>query len=122
MVAWHAGTRYIDETHKDTKTARRHRGWGLRGGPAPRSYEVFDDKSMTIIAACNIDGFIPTACRFYTHQGSGNREKGGPGDTVTQTVRCLACVEGHPMRARLVRRRPRTQHPQRDCRFAVLLL
>ena len=54
----------IDETHKDRNAARRRRGWGKRGNPdGVVINEWFESVTRyTLIAAADINGFIPAAC------------------------------------------------------------
>ena len=54
----------IDETHKDRNAARRRRGWGHKestGGVTVTAW--FENVARyTLIAAANVNGFIPAAC------------------------------------------------------------
>ena len=54
---------FIDETHKDRNTSRRRRGWGARnrntGGLTMRRW-FRSNIRYTLIAAMDIDGFIPS--------------------------------------------------------------
>ena len=54
----------IDETHKDRNAARRRRGWGRKGNTqGVRTKAWFDNVARyTLIAAADINGFIPAAC------------------------------------------------------------
>ena len=54
----------VDETHKDRNAARRRRGWCRRGnGDAAVVREWFDNVARyTLLAAADINGFIPSAC------------------------------------------------------------
>ena len=54
----------IDETHKDRNAARRRRGWGKKGNTdGVVVNEWFESCARyTLIAASDINGFIPAAC------------------------------------------------------------
>ena len=54
----------IDKTHKDRNAARRRRGWGKKGNTdGVVLNEWFDSCARyTLIAASDINGFIPAAC------------------------------------------------------------
>ena len=53
---------FLDETHKSRNEAMRRRGWGPTGDPLIKQRPFCDPVSVTMIAACNQDGFIPEAC------------------------------------------------------------
>ena len=54
----------IDETHKDRNAARRRRGWGRKGNTdGVRLKAWFENVARyTLIAAADMNGFIPAAC------------------------------------------------------------
>ena len=54
----------IDETHKDCNAARRRRGWGKKGNPDGVVLNEWFESVVcyTVIAAVDINGFIPAAC------------------------------------------------------------
>jgi len=43
--------------------ARRWRGYGFKGKRVRLSSAFYDDKSLTLLAACNVDGFVAGACQ-----------------------------------------------------------
>ena len=55
----------IDETHKDRNAARRRRGWGKKGNTDGAVMTEWFESCVryTLIAAADINGFIPVACR-----------------------------------------------------------
>lgn len=55
---------FVDETAKDNNAARRRRGWSVTGSDAEiiESLHARHDPRYTIIAAMNLDGFVPQAC------------------------------------------------------------
>ena len=53
----------IDETHKDRNAARRRRGWAHRNSGGVMTREWFKNEvRYTLIAAADVNGFIPSAC------------------------------------------------------------
>jgi len=52
----------IDESSKGRNASRRRRGWGTRGVELIVSRWFEDSVNYCLIAACNVDGFIPRAC------------------------------------------------------------
>ena len=51
---------FIDETHKDRSSSRRRKGWGKRNSGGSIINRWFrEDVRYTLIAACDIHGFIP---------------------------------------------------------------
>ena len=53
----------IDETHKDRNASRRRRGWALKNSGGVNAAEWFRNVvRYTLIAAADINGFIPSAC------------------------------------------------------------
>ena len=54
----------IDETHKDRNAGRRRRGWGHRGKTGGEIVHAWFQNvaRYTLIAAADINGFIPAAC------------------------------------------------------------
>ena len=42
--------------------ARRRRGYGVRGQRVRLSDPFYDDKNFTLLAACNLNGFVVPAC------------------------------------------------------------
>ncbi|KAH9132187.1 hypothetical protein AeRB84_021313 [Aphanomyces euteiches] len=63
---------FIDETHKGRNNARRRRGWGLRGSRNCVS-ELFDpsgEKRFTVLAAADINGFVPEACQLVQRKAN----------------------------------------------------
>ena len=54
----------IDESHKDRNAARRRRGWGKRGKSDGVVLNEWFESCVryTVIAAADINGFIPAAC------------------------------------------------------------
>ena len=54
----------IDETHKDRNAARRRRGWGKKGNTDGAVMTEWFESCVryTLIAAADINGFIPVAC------------------------------------------------------------
>ena len=60
---------FIDEVHKNDATCRRNRGWALRGKRA-RIRAAFDKGTKySVLAACNVDGFILDACHSIPTRG-----------------------------------------------------
>ena len=57
---------FIDETFKDRNAARRKRKWGRRGRRrqyrAPLSFAGSHDQRYSVLAACDINGFVIEAC------------------------------------------------------------
>ena len=55
---------FVDETAKDASSARRRRGWVVKGSDATVIERLVrhEDDRYTLIAALNLDGFIPEAC------------------------------------------------------------
>ena len=53
---------FIDETSKGRNAARRRKGWGARGVELVVDRWFQDSVNYCLIAACNINGFIPKAC------------------------------------------------------------
>ena len=54
---------FMDETAKDRKAARRRRGWVETGSDCKIIRRFMDkDDRFTLLAAMNINGFIPAAC------------------------------------------------------------
>ena len=53
----------IDETHKDRNAARRRRGWGRKGNSGGVTVRAWFENVVryTLIAAADINGFIPSA-------------------------------------------------------------
>jgi transposase len=84
---------FVDESAVGEKSARRRRGWAVRGGHhTPILYEVFDDfdaelgrtTRYTLIGAANMDGFMLKGCDIVhrrknkngpRHQGSVDSER-----------------------------------------------
>jgi hypothetical protein len=67
---------YIDESQKGRNASRRLRWWSPRGR-SPVRQTVFDyepKKRYTLLAACDINGFIPGACDIVL-RGSGTQEE-----------------------------------------------
>ena len=54
----------IDETHRDRNAARRRRGWGHKGNLGGVTVKAWFENvaRYTLIAAADINGFIPSAC------------------------------------------------------------
>ena len=54
----------IDETHKDRNAAKRRRGWGKKGNTDGAVMNEWFESCIryTLIAAADINGFIPAAC------------------------------------------------------------
>ena len=54
---------FVDETHKDKNASRRRRAWGHRnsGGIAIQRW-FKENVNYTLIAALDINGFVPSAC------------------------------------------------------------
>ena len=54
----------IDETHKDRNAARRRRGWGRKGNAGGVTVKAWFENAAryTLIAAADVNGFIPAAC------------------------------------------------------------
>jgi DDE superfamily endonuclease len=64
MVAYPEMLVYLDESQKDRNSSRRRRMWSKRG-QSPFRTAYFDGshrKRYTLLAACDIDGFIFEAC------------------------------------------------------------
>jgi transposase len=60
---------FIDEVHKNDATCRRNRGWALRGKRA-RLRAAFDKGTKySVLAACNVDGFLVNACHSIPTRG-----------------------------------------------------
>jgi len=58
---------FVDKSQKDKQATRRHHMWGIRGVTPVRIEPFFgddDNPQYTLIAACNVDGFIATACEI----------------------------------------------------------
>lgn len=51
-----------DTVRAGRNEARRRRGYGLRGQRARICEPFYDDKSLTLLAACNMHGFVVPAC------------------------------------------------------------
>lgn len=54
----------VDETHKDRNAARRRRGWLAKHAPGESTEWFRNCIRYTLIAAANINGFIPSACHI----------------------------------------------------------
>ena len=69
----------IDESHKDQNAARRRRGWGRKGNVDGVKVREWFEKVVqyTLIAAADINGFIPSAC--HTVQRDELSEEGAAG-------------------------------------------
>ena len=53
----------VDETHKDRNAARRRRGWAHKNSGGVMTREWFKSEvRYTLIAAADVNGFIPSAC------------------------------------------------------------
>ena len=53
----------IDETHKDRNAARRRRGWAHKNSGGVMTREWFKNEvRYTLMAAADVNGFIPSAC------------------------------------------------------------
>ena len=62
---------FIDETHKDKNSSRRRRGWGRRNKGLFVDRWFREEVRYTLIASCDIDGFISEACvNHYRNEGS----------------------------------------------------
>ena len=64
---------FIDETHKDRNTARRRRVWGIRnsGGLALNRW-FRQNVRYTLIAALDLDGFIPSTLEIVRRDETSN--------------------------------------------------
>ncbi len=76
---------YIDETARGANAARRRRAWSPRGvtpiidAPMVREF----DKRYTLIAACNWDGFVPSACQIVEREQGKNDDNPDRGTVDT---------------------------------------
>jgi transposase len=63
---------FLDEAQKDRNASRRRRSWARRGKGAFRDayFNGTRNKRYTLIAACDIDGFIINACQIVPQQTS----------------------------------------------------
>ena len=65
---------YVDETHKSANASRRRRGWSKRG-VQPTVDAYFEEnfrKKYTMIGACDINGFVASACQLVERETSSN--------------------------------------------------
>ena len=63
---------FIDETHRSVNASRRRRGWGKRSHP-PVIESTFEEefrKRYTLIGACDINGFVVSACKIVERERS----------------------------------------------------
>ena len=69
----------IDETHKDRNAGRRRRGWKRKGNDAGVTLKTWFENvaRYTLIAAADVNGFIPAAC--YTVRRDELSDKGAAG-------------------------------------------
>lgn len=68
----------IDETHKDRNAARRRRGWFKKFAPAELKVWHKNCVRYTMLAAADINGFIPSACDTVMRD-IGNSDEGAAG-------------------------------------------
>lgn len=63
---------YIDETHRGRNDARRRRHWSKRGvTPLRRElFEGYEGTRYSLLAACDIDGFVKEACDIVERERS----------------------------------------------------
>ena len=76
---------FIDKTHKDQNTSRRRRGWGARnrntGGLTMRRW-FRSNVRYTLIAAMDIDGFIPSTLEIVRRDELSNEGAAGTIDST----------------------------------------
>ena len=74
---------FIDETHKDRNTARRRRVWGIRnsGGLALNRW-FRQNVRYTLIAALDLDGFIPSTLEIVRRDEASNEGAAGTVDSL----------------------------------------
>jgi hypothetical protein len=65
---------FIDETHRSSNASRRRRAWGKRGSPVVIDSFFEEDfrKRYTLIAACDLNGFVLSACKIVEREGDKN--------------------------------------------------
>jgi hypothetical protein len=65
---------FIDETHKSANASRRQRAWSKKG-VTPVFDAFFEEefrRRYTLIAACDIDGFVIEACKLVEREHGKN--------------------------------------------------
>ena len=75
---------FLDETHKDRKAARRRRIWSLRNRTAYYDSNFFGgilDKLYTMLAACDVNGFIFSTIELVEKDGNTLNKETGTIDT-----------------------------------------
>lgn len=72
----------IDETHKDRNAARRRRGWKRRNSNAEINERHPNNVRYTLLAAADVNGFIPVAC--HTVMRDQISEEGAAGTVDTE--------------------------------------
>jgi hypothetical protein len=95
---------YVDETHKDRNAARRRRAWGRQGEKLILERYFDDPVRYTCIAACDITGFLFSACDLVLRDEISREGAAGTvdRDRFVQYVRTSLCpclgsfVKGEP--------------------------
>jgi hypothetical protein len=86
---------YIDESQKGRNASRRLRWWSPRGR-TPVRLDAFDyepKKRYTLMAACDINGFIPGACDIVLRGSSTQEELGNDNIGTVGTERIELWIE-----------------------------
>ena len=65
---------FVDESAKDRNSSRRRRSWARRGHTLFRDeyFATYNSKHYTLIAACNVNGFIIDASETVEHEANAN--------------------------------------------------
>jgi transposase len=71
----------IDETHKDRNAARRRRGWKRRNSNAEIQEWYRYNVRYTLLAAADVNGFIPCACHTVLRDHISEEGAAGTVDT-----------------------------------------
>jgi len=71
---------YLDESHKDRNSARRRRWWSRRGRTPFRRARFEGDRSIrySLLAACDVNGFIVESCDIVQRGRSRDEEELDP--------------------------------------------
>ena len=95
---------YIDESQKGRNAARRNRWWSKRGRTPQRStrFDFEVKRQYTLIAACDVNGFIHEACDIVLRGNNAQQEIDNPliGTVGTERVelwveQCLVRILGN---------------------------
>ena len=76
---------FLDEAAKNKKASRRNKAWGRIGENLELEQWFRDESNYTLIAACNIKGFIPSACYLKSRKKEKETAtRGGASGTIDQ--------------------------------------